>query len=237
MGYGFQFWRCKPEGIYRADGLWGQFGVAMPDQDALLIITEATGHTQDTLDIVWDVLLPAFRREALPEDKEAQAALAYRLKNLTLAELPAGKLNPWNAAKRFEKIYGPQGEGTCCFYMDMICSFLGFSGKQTALEKLSLFFEENEAVLCLTEEGEKREIAIGLDGDYAYSTYRGEPVAAMGRFRSHTVFEAEIRCQQTAFGLRVLFRFGEGTLTISRCKTLLGYEEEPALPDLVLREA
>lgn len=237
VGYGFQFWRCKPEGIYRADGLWGQFGVAMPDQDALLIITEATGHTQDTLDIVWDVLLPAFRREALPEDKEAQAALAYRLKNLTLAELPAGKLNPWNAAKRFEKIYGPQGEGTCCFYMDMICSFLGFSGKQTALEKLSLFFEENEAVLCLTEEGEKREIAIGLDGDYAYSTYRGEPVAAMGRFRSHTVFEAEIRCQQTAFGLRVLFRFGEGTLTISRCKTLLGYEEEPALPDLVLREA
>ena len=236
VGYGFQFWRCKPAGVFRADGLWGQFGIAMTEQDALLIITEATGHTQDTLDIVWGTLLPAFQEEALPEDAAAQAALEYRLKNLTLAELPAGKLNPWDTAKRFEKAYGPAGKEPACFYLDMICSFLGGGDEPAALEKLSLIFEEDEATLCLTEKGEEREIAIGLAGDYAYSSYRGEPVASMGRFRSHYVFEVEIRCVQTAFGIRALFQFGEGTLTVSRCKTLLGYGDEPAVPDLALRE-
>ncbi len=236
LGYGFQFWRCKPEGVYRADGLWGQFGIAMPKQDALLIITEATGHTQDTLDAVWDTLIPAFRDEALPEDAKAQAALEYRLANLTLAELPAGKLKPWDTAKRFEKAYVPSGKEPVCFYLDMICSFLDFGGKKAELERLSLTFEENEAILSLTEQGETREVAIGLAGDYAFSSYRGEPVAAMGRFRTHRVFEVEVRCVQTAFGMRLLFQFGEGTLTISRCKTLLGYGDEPAVPDLVLRE-
>lgn len=236
VGYGFQFWRCKPEGVYRADGLWGQFGIVMPKQDALLVITEATGHTQDTLDAVWDTLVPSFQDRALPEDAEAQAALGYRLKNLTLAALPAGKLNPWNIAKRFEKTYEPAGEEAACFYLDMVCSFLGFGGKQAKLDGLSFTFEENEATLHLTEQGENREITIGLDGSYAYSSYQGEPIAAMGRFRTHYIFEAEIRCTQTAFGMRLLFQFGNGTLTISRCKTLLGYGDEPAAPDLVLKE-
>lgn len=69
-----------------------------------------------------------------------------------------------------------------------------------------------------------------------YSFSKSLTSTAMGRFRTHYIFEAEIRCTQTAFGMRMLFQFGNGTLTISRCKTLLGYGDEPAAPDLVLKE-
>lgn len=235
LGYGFQFWQCKPQGAYRADGMWGQFGIAMPQQEALLIITEATGHTQDTLDLVWDILLPAFRDQPLPEDKRAQQELCYRLGRLTLAELPANKLNPWETAKRFEKRYAPIPGGDGHFFMDVCTSFMGMA-KMARLQELSLRFAEHEATLCLTEEGQVWEIPIGLDGDYAYGSYRGEKCAGIGRFRSHTVFELELRGVETAFGIRVLMQFKEGGLTISRCKTLLGYGEEPEAPDLILQE-
>jgi CubicO group peptidase (beta-lactamase class C family) len=59
-GYGFQYWCCQPEGVFRADGMYGQFGIVMPRQDAVLIITEHTERTQDVLDLVWQHILPGF---------------------------------------------------------------------------------------------------------------------------------------------------------------------------------
>lgn len=236
VGYGFQFWQCRPKGVFRADGLWGQFGIAMPEKDALLVITEATGHTQDTLDLVWETLLPAFEEQPLPDDREAQARLCYRLENLTLAALPSNKLNPWETAKRFEKTYLPVPGEEAMFYMDVCTSFL-HSNETARLQSLSLRFEENEAVLRLTEEGETGEIPFGLCGEYAAGSYRGEKTAGIGRFRSHYVFEAELRGVETAQGMRLLFQFEGERLTISRCKTLLGYGDEPAAPDLLLQAA
>lgn len=57
-GYCFQYWRCQPEGVFRADGMYGQFGIVMPKQDAILIITEHTERTQLVLDLVWQHILP-----------------------------------------------------------------------------------------------------------------------------------------------------------------------------------
>lgn len=236
MGYGFQFWQCKPQGVFRADGLWGQFGIAMPEKDALLVITEATGHTQDTLDLVWDTLLSAFEDAPLPEDREAQARLCYRLEKLTLASLPSDKLNPWETAKRFEKTYLPLPGKEAMFFMEACTRFL-HSNETMRLQSLALRFFENEAVLCLTEDGVTSEIPIGLCGEYAAGSYRGEKIAGIGYFRSHYLFEAELRGMETAHGIRLLFRFEGEKLTISRCKTLLGYGDEPTVPDLLLQEA
>ena len=58
LGYCFQYWRCQPEDVYRADGMYGQFGIVMPHQDAILIITEKTEKTQLVLNLVWTHLLP-----------------------------------------------------------------------------------------------------------------------------------------------------------------------------------
>ena len=40
VGYGYQIWMCRPEGVYRADGAMGQFTIVDPGRDLILAITE-----------------------------------------------------------------------------------------------------------------------------------------------------------------------------------------------------
>ncbi len=67
QGYGFQFWRCQ-HNAYRGDGKDGQICLVMPEQDVVIAITAQTGQMQTELDLVWKLLLPAFRAEPLPTD-------------------------------------------------------------------------------------------------------------------------------------------------------------------------
>ena len=45
-GYCFQFWRCAPDGVFRGDGAYGQYGVVMTRQDAVLVIHSASMKLQ-----------------------------------------------------------------------------------------------------------------------------------------------------------------------------------------------
>nr|WP_238354762.1 serine hydrolase [Kribbella sandramycini] len=66
QGYGYQFWRGR-NNTYRADGAFGQFVVAFPDHDAVLITTGATEDMQAVLDTAWANLLPALEgKEVAP---------------------------------------------------------------------------------------------------------------------------------------------------------------------------
>ena len=40
LGYGFQIWMCKPQGVYRADGAMGQFSICCPAQDMIISVNE-----------------------------------------------------------------------------------------------------------------------------------------------------------------------------------------------------
>ena len=57
-GYGYQIWRCKPEGSYRMDGAHGQFVIVLPEQNAVIVITGHCSQTQKELDAVWQHILP-----------------------------------------------------------------------------------------------------------------------------------------------------------------------------------
>ena len=83
QGYGFKFWRCR-HGCYRADGANGQYTIVFPEQDAVLSIHAGLGDMQKELDLVWDNLLPAFAKGALPEDAAAAAALRARCAKFAL---------------------------------------------------------------------------------------------------------------------------------------------------------
>ena len=64
-GYGYQFWRCKPEGVYRGDGMFGQFCIVVPDADAVIAITSNV-DMQRVQDLIWEILLPALRENNAP---------------------------------------------------------------------------------------------------------------------------------------------------------------------------
>src|SRR5260221_1123986 len=84
QGYGYQFWRCR-NGAYRGDGVFGQFCVVMPEQDAVLAITSGIDFfdSQEPLDLVWEFLLPAMGSEQL-EDTVSHRRLSENLSGLSL---------------------------------------------------------------------------------------------------------------------------------------------------------
>lgn len=86
QGYGYQFWRCR-HGAYQASGVFGQGCIVMPQQDAVFCFTGGhdVSETHQLLDIVWEILLPAFELEPPAEDAVIQNALAEKLSALRLA--------------------------------------------------------------------------------------------------------------------------------------------------------
>ncbi|HET6487341.1 MAG TPA: serine hydrolase domain-containing protein [Spirochaetia bacterium] len=63
QGYGYQFWRCQPRGVYRGDGAFGQYCIVMPEQDAVVAITSGVSDMQAVLTALWKTLLPALGAE------------------------------------------------------------------------------------------------------------------------------------------------------------------------------
>ncbi|WP_334074271.1 MULTISPECIES: serine hydrolase [Paenibacillus] len=57
IGYGYQFWRCT-HGAYRADGMYGQFCIVLPERDAVIAINSQEDKMQGILDAVWEEIYP-----------------------------------------------------------------------------------------------------------------------------------------------------------------------------------
>ena len=85
QGYGYQFWRCQ-HNAFRGDGRDGQICLVMPEQDAVIAITAKTGQMQTELDLVWEKLLPAFQKVALPANPAEQEKLKQTLAALAVRE-------------------------------------------------------------------------------------------------------------------------------------------------------
>ena len=88
QGYGFQFWRCCPDGVYRADGAAGQFTVVMPEQDMVVSVNAGLDNMGRELAYIWKHLLPAAKDAPLPENPEAQAKLRARIAALAIKPVP-----------------------------------------------------------------------------------------------------------------------------------------------------
>lgn len=58
--YGLHVWLCSRDRASRMDGLYGQFGIMLPEQHACVSVTaHYLGPTTDILDAVWEHIVPA----------------------------------------------------------------------------------------------------------------------------------------------------------------------------------
>ena len=66
QGYGYQFFRCQ-HGAYCARGAYGQFGIILPEQDAVVTITSNVNDMQGVLNLVWEHLLVGFEKHVVEQ--------------------------------------------------------------------------------------------------------------------------------------------------------------------------
>ena len=231
QGYCYQFWRCEPEGVFRGDGAFGQFGVVMPNQDACFVIQSASPRLQAVLTAVWEKLLPAMSGEPLPENHGAQMLLKNRLEHLELNPV-LGMRNPGAEASLDGARYLPAEN------LPAFTDIVGGSGKFTPdggrLVSLGFRFAEDDVALLVTQDNAEYEIKIGMTGHYQITDINGVPYGAIGRWRAKDKLEVEIRNTKMVSGKRFVFSFSKTALTLTADSTYpdVGGLSDPLTPDM-----
>lgn len=83
QGYGYQFWRCKPEpGFYRGDGAFGQYCIIIPQYDMTITVTSESWDMGKSMQVIWDTVLPGVKSNALPANEATNAELKEICENL-----------------------------------------------------------------------------------------------------------------------------------------------------------
>ena len=218
LGYGFQMWRCIPDGLYRADGAFGQFGVVVPDKDAVLVTNSVSLYPDDLLNLMWKYLLPGMADEELPENPAAKAELDRLAEK---AQMPAlWGIHDRGCEKEMEGVkFAPKIE------LPGLTALIGGSGtladRSGKVRELSMHFEETCAVLTVKQQdGLEEQLPIAMDNGWSRTTLRGKTYAATGRWMGAGVFEFEARNVNAASGWRFLLTFEDSGLTMKRVSTL-----------------
>lgn len=175
VGYGFQIWMCRPEGVYRADGAMGQFTIVDPRRELLIAITENAGGMtggvcpQQVLDWLWEFLdeLPDPAVDALPPDEAAAGRLKQRLSRLAL---PAPGFGPYSPLR--EQINGRTytiQKGRLSFG-DNMALFMTGGSPPAGIRDLCFRFGSGDCVVSYTQEGTSHSLRAAMDGTRAANT-------------------------------------------------------------------
>jgi CubicO group peptidase (beta-lactamase class C family) len=87
QGYGYQFWRCTPPGVFRGDGAYGQYCIVAPQKQTVIAITSETKDMGASMQLVWDHILPAINYSGEPVETEnigTTEALSEEISTLVL---------------------------------------------------------------------------------------------------------------------------------------------------------
>ena len=90
QGYGFQIWQCKWPGAIRADGAFGQYSVAVPQEDLVVVIMGMIPNGHPELACIWNQLMPGLKPQPLKPESKWQKKLDNLCANASL-QLPQGK--------------------------------------------------------------------------------------------------------------------------------------------------
>ena len=230
-GYGFQFWRCAPQGVFRGDGAFGQYGVVMADQGAVLVIQSASMKLQAVLTAMWQKLLPAMASAPLPEDPKALHILQNRLKNLELNPM-LGMRSPGAEESLNGAVYVP--DAPLPGFADILGGVGRFTPEGSALQALSFQFDESGLKLTCQQDNGGVTFDVGMQGHFAQSRVNGVLYGANGRWRAKDKLEIEMRNTRAVAGKRFVFQFAGDKLRVTADSTIpeIGGLGEPLMEPL-----
>jgi hypothetical protein len=223
QGYGYQFWRCQPEDMYRGDGAFGQFCIVMPEQDVVLAITAGVSEMQPVLDLVWEKLLAVMQVEPHPVNDAAAKDLATTLRGLQL--------------------FPPKGAPTSPEAARISGIVFNFEPNHLTLHSLSLDFTTNVLTYRLLGGGKRRgthHLKFGIEAWVEGTTSlhqtvaRPNPelhkVAASGIWSADDTFTLTLCQYETPFIVTMDFHFADQQVYLdSRVNVDFGPLEAPQL--------
>ncbi|MEP7356443.1 MAG: hypothetical protein ABI847_04340, partial [Anaerolineales bacterium] len=196
----YQFWRCR-HGAYQASGVFGQGCLVLPKQDAVLVFTGGSDvlESQQMLDLVWSVLLPAFEPDPPAAEPALENTLAKRLSSLTLAPVP----NPtaWSIPSHAaDRTYTVDANA---LNLETIALSFSASGCTISFKRPGA----EDSLDC--EEGEWRpgqtNLFNGLNGPWLSD--EPVPVVTSGGWASKDCFTMVVRLVETPFFYSLAFHF------------------------------
>lgn len=242
VGYGYQIWMCRPEGVYRADGAMGQFTIVDPSKDLILAITEnASGAhwAQRSLDVIWEFLdkipsddtLSDGGQDALLENPVGYGKLKRRLDSLALAnpEYQPESLMKKQIAGRVYRVT----EGELRFYENGMLRHMSGMPSLPTVETFHFRFEKGDAVLSYCEKGQENGIVIAMDGSRRENCISNGVVSralVSGRFVGANEFEMIVRWIETCGAGKYRFILEEnGIMTIKMAGNCMADNEETTI--------
>lgn len=166
-GYGFQFWQNHIPNSYRADGLFGQRCLLLPDYDALMVINSGQAEDYFMMDAIWGQLPQCFADAPLPANKQDYARLQEKIKACHVEDLPAAPRN--HATEQ-----GLTGKTIRCRTSEYV-SVLSISitqmlfNKPGKLSEMRFTFGTDHLLFTWKEKEDTNTIRAGMDGSYGIS--------------------------------------------------------------------
>lgn len=168
QGYGYQFWMCR-HNAYRGDGMFSQYCVVMPEQDAVVAINAGVDDMQIVLNLIWKHLLPSMGEEIFTDNNECYRELKEKLLNLKLPMIKDCNLvNSFDSSTKESEISGK--------YYNLQDNEFGF-------EKVSICFQASQFEITVVHSkgeykivgglGQRLECKIDLIGDFSLTSSYG----------------------------------------------------------------
>ncbi len=233
LGYGFQIWMCKPEGVYRADGAMGQFTIVCPRQDMIIAINETAvgAHwAQNTLNIVWDYLAKV-DAEPVCEDADVMDKLNRKLASLSL---PNPVCSPFS--KVADAINGKTWNVTEGLFTFEMFNFMA-PKKLAEIQKFTITFDNYGCLLSGSGSEGDISVRIATNGS-RFANVVGKPedctqvLVCDGAWIEENVFALNARWVETCFVKSFVFRFEGNEVTIEESTNgmMFGFDgkKEPA---------
>lgn len=171
LGYGYQMWMCKPEGVYRADGAYGQYAIVFPKLDMVISINEHAKlgmWPQKILDIVWEEFMPKVSGDIdkIPENTEAYNRLQKKMTSLTLGR---PQYRPQSeCAKRTKKSVWKLEKNQWSIIPSLYHNMTGIISR--GIDKVRFDFTRTDTIkMSFLYGGEEYEFCVGMDGNGRYN--------------------------------------------------------------------
>lgn len=228
-GYGFQFWRNHIPNSYRADGLFGQRCLILPDYDALIVINSGQAEDYFMMDAFWGQFPQAFSEEPLPENQAAYEELQKKIAACHVRDLPS-------APRNFATEQGIDGKTIRCATSEFT-SVVSISitqmlyNKPGKINQMRFNFKPDRLAFTWREKEESNTIEAGMNGQYCVSDIRLKGLNytcySKAAWQPDGSLKLWIRPIQTAHVRQFTFRFSGKTVRVTN-------ESTPTFPDLAV---